>query len=306
MISIVCPCYNEEDAVGAFYEGVTEVMSAMGEEFEVLFVNDGSDDGTLDALRELASRDSRVTVVDLSRNFGKEAALTAALDHADGDAVIPMDVDLQDSPDILPEMIKRWREGYEVVLARRDDRPGDTYAKRSSAGAFYRFFNKFSDTKIPENVGDFRLMDRRVVKAVRAMRERNRFMRGIFAWVGFRSCTVDFRRGGRSAGETKYATSNLWRTAMDAMVSFCTYPLTLWLYIGAAISLCSFAYGAFIVARTFLFGRDVPGYASLLCLILFFGGLQLLGIGILGEYLGRTYVESKGRPIYIVRDIYKL
>ncbi|MDL2263796.1 glycosyltransferase family 2 protein [Synergistaceae bacterium OttesenSCG-928-I11] len=304
MISILCPCYNEEEALPSFRREVTRVMEEAGEPFEIVFVNDGSDDGTLDIMRALAQQDQRIVVVDLSRNFGKEAALTAALDHARGDAVVPMDADLQDPPALIPEMIARWRDGYDVVLARRDDRPGDTYAKRSSAGLFYWLFNKFSQTKIPENVGDFRLMDRRVVDAVGALRERNRFMRGIFAWAGFKACAISFERERRSAGETKFNASMMWRTAMDAMASFCPRPLTMWLYIGAAVSLASFGYGAYIVVRTLVLGRDVPGYASLLCLVLFFGGLQTLGIGILGEYLGRTYVESKRRPIYLVREVY--
>ncbi|MBQ6972880.1 MAG: glycosyltransferase family 2 protein [Synergistaceae bacterium] len=304
MISILCPCYNEEKALPLFIQRITQVISAIPETFEILFVNDGSTDSTLDLLKSYSQQDSRIKVVDFSRNFGKEAALTAALDYAQGDAVIPIDADLQDPPELMADMIAKWHEGYEVVLARRADRSSDSWLKRVTAKMFYKFHNAISNPHIPENVGDFRLMDRAVIEALKGCRESCRFMKGLFAWAGFRSCTLDYRREVRSAGRAKLNGWKLWTLALEGITSFSTAPLTIWLYLGGAISLSAFAYLAYIFMRTVISGVEVPGYASIVCMILFFGGLNLVGIGLIGQYLGRTYIESKRRPVYIVRKVY--
>lgn len=287
-----------------FFERIFSVMQKVGETFEVVCVNDGSTDNTLEVLKTKADEDRRVRVIDLSRNFGKEAALTAALDHSAGDAVIPIDADLQDPPELIITMIQKWHEGYEVVLARRVDRSSDSWLKRTTAKMFYRVHNFISHPSIPENVGDFRLMDRCVVEALKHLRETNRFMKGLFAWAGFRTCMIDYKREARISGTTKFNGWRLWKLAIEGITSFSTMPLTLWFYVGGIISFSTFMYGIYIFFRTLIQGIDVPGYASLVCLILFFGGLQMFGIGILGEYVGRTYTESKRRPVYIVRNIY--
>lgn len=304
MISVLCPCYNEYEAIPIFFREMIPVMEGIGESFEFVCVNDGSQDATLDVLLSFAKNDSRVRVIDFSRNFGKEAALTAAIDYAVGDAVIPIDVDLQDPPELISQMIQKWREGYEVVLAKRIDRSSDSFMKRSTARLFYCFHNKISRPMIPENVGDFRLMDRCVVDVLKTLREHNRFMKGVFSWVGFKTCTVEYTRRSRTAGESKFNAWRLWNFALEGITSFSTFPLTIWLYVGGFTSICAFCYGAFIFFRTLIQGIELPGYASTICLILFFGGLQFLGIGILGEYIGRTYIESKRRPVYVVRKVY--
>ncbi|MCL2010034.1 MAG: glycosyltransferase family 2 protein [Synergistaceae bacterium] len=301
MITILCPCYNEEEAIPIFFKEIIPVMENIGEPFELICVNDGSEDLTLEVLLSFAQKDGRIKIVDLSRNFGKEAALTAAIDHASGDAVIPIDVDLQDPPELIPEMIVKWREGYEVVLAKRSDRLSDSFMKRFSAQLFYRVHNKISKPAIPENVGDFRLMDRCVVEALKTLHEYHRFMKGLFAWVGFKTCVIEYTRRARVAGGSKFNTWRLWKFALEGITSFSTFPLTMWLYIGGGVSFCAFCYGMLIFFRTLAYGVDLPGYASSICLILFFGGLQMLGIGILGEYVGRTYIESKRRSPYIAR-----
>ncbi|GHV57034.1 glycosyl transferase [Synergistales bacterium] len=276
------------------------------EEFEFIFVNDGSADGTLGVLLSLASdKDNNVRVVNLSRNFGKEAALTAAIDYARGDAVIPIDADLQDPPELVLKMIAKWREGFDVVLARRADRNSDTFAKRVTAMMFYRFHNKISSPPLPENVGDFRLMSRRVVDVLKRLPERQRFMKGLFAWVGFKSALIDYTRQERNAGRSSFNFWRLWRLAVEGITSFSALPLTVWSYLGMFTSLTSILYGAYIVIRTMVRGIELPGYASTICLILFLGGLQLMGIGVMGEYLSRTYMESKQRPIYVVADIFE-
>ncbi len=243
-------------------------------------------------------------MIDLSRNFGKESAITAGLDNCRGDAAIPIDVDLQDPPKVIPLLIDKWREGFDVVLAKRADRSSDTLLKQRSASMFYRVHNWMAAQKIPPNVGDFRLVDREVIEALKTLPERRRFMKGLFAWVGFPTATVDYVRDQRIAGRTKFSGWKLWNFALEGITSFSTVPLEIWSYVGALISLSSFVYGLFIAGRTLIFGVDVPGYASLLVSVLFLGGVQILGIGILGQYLGRVYSEIKQRPIYIVRRNY--
>ena len=303
-LSIVCPFYNEAEGTSLFFRQLVPVLESLGMPFEIVCVNDGSRDGTLAALRAVVARDSRVRVVDLSRNFGKEAALTAGLDHARGAAVIPIDADLQDPPELIPELVQQWRRGFDVVLARRVDRLSDSPAKRLTAGLFYRIHNQISDLELPDNVGDFRLMDRRVLEALKLLPERRRFMKGLFAWVGFRTAVVDYTRAPRAAGQSKFNWWRLWNFAIEGITAFSTAPLRVWTYLGALVALVAFVYAGFIIGRTLWQGVDVPGYASLLVAVLFLGGIQLLGLGVLGEYIGRIYNETKQRPIYLVREIY--
>ncbi|RAS12163.1 glycosyltransferase family 2 protein [Cupriavidus alkaliphilus] len=306
LLSLVVPCYNESESIDRFFNGVIPVLESIDAiRFEIVLVNDGSTDDTLEQLIDHSHRDPRVRVVDLTRNFGKEAALTAGLDEALGDAVIPIDADLQDPPSLIPELVRRWREGAEVVLAQRSSRACDSWLKRVTAGAYYRVHNKLSDQKLPVNVGDFRLMDRVVINALKQMPERRRFMKGLFAWVGYRTVIVPYEREPRSAGHSKFSGWRLWNFALEGITSFSTMPLRSWTYIGVAIALGAFGYGAFIVARTLVLGIDVPGYASLLSALLFLGGIQLIGLGVVGEYVGRIYDEAKGRPIYLVRRRYQ-
>jgi len=305
LISLVAPFFNESAVVDIYYQRVTAVLEAIPDtRFELVCVNDGSRDNTLELLQCLAERDARVRVVDLSRNFGKEAALTAGLDHASGDIVIPIDADLQDPPELIPSMLAHWRQGYEVVLARRSDRSSDTFLKRATAALFYRLHNRISDIDVPEDVGDFRLMDRAVVEALQRLPERRRFMKGLFAWVGFRTITVDYARRERVAGTTKFSGWKLWNFALEGITSFSTAPLRVWTYFGFVVALAGFSYALFIIFRTIVLGIDVPGYASLLTAVLLLGGIQLAGIGMIGEYIGRIYMETKQRPVYLVRRVY--
>jgi polyisoprenyl-phosphate glycosyltransferase len=303
-ISLACPFYNECSSVPLFFQRVIPVLETLGLPFEIVCVNDGSQDATLDELIRAQAADDRIVVVDLSRNFGKEAALTAAIDHARGDAVIPIDADMQDPPELIPTLVKKWREGYEVVVARRANRESDQLVKKLTAGWFYRLHNAISEISVPENVGDFRLMDRRVVEILKRLPERRRFMKGLFAWVGFRPAVVEYSRDARAAGTTKFSGWRLWNLALEGITSFSTVPLRLWSYVGSAVALVSFLYGSFIVVRTLVLGVDVPGYASLLSVVLFLGGIQLIGIGVLGEYIGRIYSETKRRPVYVVRNVF--
>ena len=304
MLSIVCPFFNEQEAVPLFFEALVPQLEALGCRFEIVCVNDGSGDGTLSALQSALLRHPQTRVIDLSRNFGKEAALTAGLDHARGDAVIPMDADLQDPPALIPRLLEKWLDGYDVVLAVRNNRDSDSALRRITAALFYRVHNRISDTAIPDDVGDFRLMDARVVLALRQLPERRRFMKGLFAWVGFRFASVEYTRPARSAGRSKFSSWRLWNFALEGLTAFSTIPLRIWTYLGAGVAVLAFGYAMFIVTRVVLHGIDVPGYASLLVAVLFLGGIQLMGLGVLGEYVGRIYNESKQRPIYIVREMY--
>jgi polyisoprenyl-phosphate glycosyltransferase len=306
LISLVVPFYNECAAVDAFFAHIVPVLEAIKSiRFEIVCINDGSSDGTLEKLVAASARDARVRVVDLTRNFGKEAALTAGLDEASGDAVIPMDADLQDPPSLIPVMIDHWLDGAEMVAAKRTNRACDTFAKRTAAALYYRVHNALSDVKLPENVGDFRLMDRVVVNALKSLPERRRFMKGLFAWVGFRTVIIEYQREPRCAGKSKFSGWRLWNFALEGITSFSTVPLRSWTYIGLAIALLAFCYGGLIVGRTLLFGNPVPGYASLISILLFMGGIELIGIGVIGEYIGRIYHETKARPVYLVRRRYQ-
>lgn len=305
LLSLVVPVFNEEESIGLFLDTVRPLMERDGLRFEIVFVNDGSRDETLAHLLSCGMHDRRLRVVNLSRNFGKEAALTAGIDHARGDVIVPMDIDLQDPPELIEPFMARWREGYDIVYGVRTQRAWDTVAKRLSAGWFYRIFNSLSPVRIPENVGDFRLVDRRAVEVLRQLPERNRFMKGLFAWVGFNAIGVPYERPQRAAGASKFNLWRLWNFALDGVVSFSTAPLRAWFYVGVVIATVAVLYALFIVTRVLILGIDTPGYASLLIAVLLMGAIQLLSLGIIGEYLGRLFLEVKGRPIYVVEGIYE-
>jgi len=305
-LSLVVPVYNEEETVALFLDRVNQVFASDSFiKLELVFVNDGSSDATLDCLLTLQQENPSIRIVDLSRNFGKEAALSAGLKAATGQVVVPIDVDLQDPPELVLDMIGKWREGYDVVLGHRVNRDSDSWAKRVTATLFYRIHNKIADPQIPENVGDFRLMDRAVVDALNELPESRRFMKGLFAWVGFRTTFVSYARPERVAGTTKFNGWRLWNFALEGVTSFSTDPLKIWTYIGGFVASISIIYAAYLTLRVFFLGIDVPGYASVMVAVTFLGGLQLIGIGVIGEYLGRTYLESKRRPIYLIRHIYE-
>lgn len=305
LVSLVLPVYNEADALARLLDRLVAVIASLGRfRFEVVFVNDGSSDGTLELLVRKSREFPFIRVVDLSRNFGKEAALSAGICEAQGDAVIPLDADLQDPPELIGEMLEKWEAGAEVVLARRSNRDSDKLLKRLTAKYFYRVHNSMAEPAIPENVGDFRLLDRQVVDVLVRLSENRRFMKGLFAWVGFRTETVDFNREARQGGDTKFSGWKLWNLALEGITSFSTAPLRTWTYFGTVVALLALGYGLWLVMRTLILGVDLPGYASLMAAILFLGGVQLIGIGILGEYVGRTYMESKRRPPYVVRARY--
>ncbi|MBD2532182.1 glycosyltransferase family 2 protein [Nostoc flagelliforme FACHB-838] len=303
-ISVVVPMYNEEPNIDYLLERLVSVLVSLKIKYEIVCVNDGSKDNTLKCLVEHHYRNSAIKVVNLSRNFGKEIALTAGIDYTAGAAVVPIDADLQDPPELIEELIVKWREGYDVVCATRRSRQGESWIKRFTAAAFYQTIGKLSNVPIPPNTGDFRLLDRRVVDALKEMPERNRFMKGLFAWVGFQQTSIIYDRPERYQGTTKWNYWRLWNFAIDGIAGFSLVPLKVWSYLGLVISLISFLYASFLVIRTLLFGADIPGYASLMVAMLFLGGVQLLSLGIIGEYLGRVYDEVKGRPLYLVRDCY--
>ena len=306
LLSVLVPVFNEAAAIGIFVAAVNAAVANCPDvAVEFVFVNDGSTDATLAELLSAMKTDRRITVVDLSRNFGKEAALTAALDHSTGDAVVPMDVDLQDPPSLIPLMITEWRKGIDVVLAKRTSRRSDPILKRLTATAFYRVHNALSEPEIMANVGDFRLMDRTVVEALRRLPESRRFMKGLFAWVGFRSTVIGYERPSRSVGVSKFSGWRLWNLALEGVTSFTTAPLRIWTYVGGIAAFTSLSYGSYLFLRTLFRGVEVPGYASVFVAVVFLGGLQLVGIGVLGEYLGRTYIESKNRPVYVARRVYQ-
>lgn len=302
-LSLVCPVFNEQENIRPFLARVSSTLEKLSYTYEIIFINDGSTDSTLNTLLESKKGYPQISIINLSRNFGKEAALTAGLDHASGEAIIPIDVDLQDPPEVIPQLLAKWQEGYDVVLAQRTDRSSDTHIKRKSAEWFYRLHSTISKTKIPENCGDFRLITREVLLAVKKLPENQRFMKGIFAWVGFKTTTITYTREPRAKGDSKFNMWQLWNFALEGITSFSTAPLRIWLYIGVLVALFAFFYGSFILVKTVFFGVDVPGYASTLTSILFLGGIQLISIGTLGEYIGRVYMEIKGRPVYIIESI---
>ncbi len=301
LLSLVVPCHNEADNVDALHRRVGAVMAALDVSWEMILVNDGSRDQTLQRLLDLQRADPHISVIDLSRNFGKEAALTAGLDHARGEAVIPLDADLQDPPELIPQLLDKWREGFEVVNAVRQARAGDGWAKRLTAHAFYRVINRLSAVDIPPDTGDFRLISRQALEAIRSLPERRRFMKGLFAWAGFRSAEVCYSRPARHSGSSAWNYWKLWNFALEGITSFSIAPLQLASYLGFVVSVLAFGYAVWMVAATLLHGNPVKGYPSLMVTMLFLGGVQLMALGVIGEYIGRIYEESKQRPIYWVR-----
>ena len=303
-ISLVVPAYNESGGIKEFLRVAVQVLQDTGRSHEIIVVNDGSQDDTLKILLDASRHYPCLRVIDLSRNFGKEAALMAGLDAAVGRAVIPIDADLQHPPQLIPALLQRWEQGYDVVLCRRSSRNTDHWAQRWFASLFYRFHNALAEHAIPPDVGDFRLLDRKVVEALRLLPERRRFMKGIFSWVGFRSTIVEFEVEPRHSGKSSFSGWKLWNLALEGITSFSTVPLRVWTYVGGIVSIVALSYAAKVVITTIISGTDLPGYPSLLSAILFLGGVQLIGIGVLGEYIGRIYSEVKQRPIYLVRGRY--
>jgi glycosyltransferase involved in cell wall biosynthesis len=297
--SVVIPAFNEEAGLAAFHERLVHVMDRLGP-WEAVYVNDGSTDDSLPVLAALQHADNRVAVLNLSRNFGKEIATTAGLDHAGGQAIIVIDADLQDPPEVIPDLVAAWRRGFDMVYAQRRVRAGETRLKRATAHLFYRMMRYAGRVKLPEDAGDFRLMSRRAADAVRQLREQHRFMKGLFAWVGFPSTAVLYDRQPRHAGSSKWSYWRLWNLALEAVTSFTVMPLKVATYLGLFVAVLSVIYGAQVVIKTLVFGNPVAGYPSLMTVILFLGGVQLVTLGIMGEYLGRIFNESKQRPLYIV------
>ncbi|BFT61477.1 glycosyltransferase [Pseudomonas moorei] len=302
-VSLIVQVFNEEQAINLFYQAVRRELRLDRTEVEIVFINDGSSDLTGEQATALAQADDQVMLINFSRNFGKEPALFAGLEYATGDAVIPMDVDLQDPISVIPLLIEQWQKGADVVLAKRRNRATDSYLKRHSASLFYHLLNRISYTRIEENVGDFRLMDRKVVDVIRALPEHQLFMKGVLSWAGFNSVVVEYERARRVAGDSKFNGWKLWNLALEGVTSFSTVPLRLWTYVGGCVSIFAVLYAVYMVLDKIFFGNSVPGYPSLMTAILFLGGVQLIGIGVLGEYIGRIYIESKHRPRYVVKDI---
>ncbi|MCI7023995.1 MAG: glycosyltransferase family 2 protein [Campylobacter sp.] len=311
-LSIIVPCYNESEVVEKFFSamvGNNGILNNLGLNCELVFINDGSKDNTLELLKaqkEIYSNKSNldIKIVNLSRNFGKEAAMSAGFSVASGEAIVPMDADLQHPASLIPKFVELWRQGYDVVLAKRANRQDESALKRFCSSIFYKLNNKISEIEIPQNVGDFRLFTKKVLNAINSLPENQRFMKGIFAWVGFRSITIEYEEQERIAGSSKFNGWKLWNFALQGITGFGTLPLRIWTYIGFIVSFFAFIYASFLILRTLIMGIDLPGYASLVVIILFLGGLQLMGVGILGEYVGRIYMESKRRPPFIIDEIY--
>ena len=304
-LSVVVPVYNEAAVIGDFHRRLAAVLDALDVPGEIVYVNDGSRDDSGRRLRAFADADARVVAIDFSRNFGKEVAMTAGLDHAAGDAVIVIDSDLQDPPELIPDMLRAWQGGADVVLMRRASREGESWFKKASASAFYRFIGSIGELEIPADVGDFRLLSRRAVEALRQMPERTRFMKGMFAWVGFDQVTIDYQRDARFAGETKWNYWRLWNLALEGITSFSSAPLKLASYVGLATAIYALGAGVYVFGKALLFGDPVAGYPSLMVTMLFLGGVQLIALGIIGEYLARMFVEIKGRPLYLLSGLYR-
>jgi glycosyltransferase involved in cell wall biosynthesis len=300
ILSIVIPAYNEEEVLPEFHRRLTSVLEGIEGSCEILYVNDGSSDRTLEVLNDF--KDPRVWIIDLSRNFGKEIALSAGLDHARGEAVVVIDADLQDPPELIPKFIEKWQEGYDVVYARRTARDGETFIKKATAKLFYRFIQGVSRVKIPEDTGDYRLLSRRAVEALKQLRETHRFMKGLFAWIGYPQIAVNYRRDPRFAGSTKWNYWHLWNFAIEGITSFTINPLKIASYLGLTTSIGAFTYALFVIYKTLAFGEPVQGYPTLMVVVLFLGGVQLMSLGVIGEYLGRMFNETKHRPLYFINS----
>jgi glycosyltransferase involved in cell wall biosynthesis len=300
-LSIIVPAFNEREVLTVFHGRLSRVLDTLGMPAEVIYVDDGSTDDTITAIEDLRAADPRVTIIELSRNFGKEIALTAGLDHSRGDAAIIIDADLQDPPELIPELVRQWRAGYDVVYARRVSRDGETALKRLSAHVFYRLIQRVSRVAIPTDTGDYRLLSRRAVAAVKGLREQHRFMKGLFAWIGYPQKDVPYHRESRYAGRTKWSYWSLFNFAIEGITSFTIAPLKIATYLGLTTAAIATLYAGFIIYHTLVYGRDVAGYPSLLVTMLFLGAVQLITLGIIGEYLGRMFDESKRRPLYITQ-----
>jgi glycosyltransferase involved in cell wall biosynthesis len=301
-LSVVIPVYNEGSNVGPLCARVGPVLDRVTSAWEIVFVDDGSEDDTLAHIKAQTALDPRIGAVSFSRNFGKEIAIAAGLDHARGEAVVIMDADLQHPPEMIEAFVERWREGYVMVYGQRTDRSDETRFKRSSANLFYRLFRQFGETSLPEGAGDFRLIDRRGVEVLKALGERARFSKGLYAWIGFRSIGVPFAVEERRHGATKWNFRRLFRFAFDGITSFTTVPLRVWTYLGIVISILSIMTALYFTIRTLLFGTDLPGFPSLIVSVMFFAGVQLMSLGIIGEYVGRIFAEVKRRPLYVVAE----
>ncbi len=301
-LTVVIAAFNEEASLPEMHRRLRTVLDGLDARSAVLYVDDGSRDGTWQVLQSLAAQDPQVHLLRLARNFGKELALTAGLDHVDTDAALVIDADGQDPPELIPQFVAKWREGFDVVYGTRTRRDGESWLKRFTAAAFYRVISRLSDTPIPPDTGDFRLMSRPVLDALRQLRERQRFMKGLFTWVGFRQVSLPYERAPRLAGGSSFNYWRLWNLALEGITSFSTVPLRLATYVGLLTALGAFAWGLWIVARTVLWGDPVEGWPSLMTVMLFLGGLQLVALGIVGEYLGRLYLEVKQRPLYLVSE----
>lgn len=301
-LTVIVPVFNEEEVLSEFHRRLAVVMDGLAMQGEIIYVNDGSIDGSLSEMHRLMVEDARVAIVDLSRNFGKEIAMTAGLDHAHGDAVVVIDADLQDPPELISEMIEQWQSGYDVVYAQRSSRAGESAFKKSTAHVFYRLIQKLSRVQIPHDAGDFRLLSRRAVDALSGLREQHRFMKGLFAWIGYPQKAIQYERDARYGGETKWNYIGLWNFAIEGITSFSTIPLKVATYVGMLTALGAFLFGMFIVLQTVFYGNPVAGYPSLLVVVLFLGGIQLMALGVIGEYLGRMFDETKGRPLYLIKD----
>ena len=302
LISIIVPAYNEAEVLTEFHKVVDKVLSELAFDLEIIYINDGSTDNTLDIINRLRANDKRITLIDLSRNFGKEIALSAGLHKAAGDAVVVIDADLQDPPELIPELINEWQNGYDVVYAKRTLRKGESFLKKTTAHIFHRILQRVGEVSMPVDTGDFRILSRRAVNALNTFKEHHRFMKGLFAWIGFKQKAVFYKRDARRTGKSKWNYWRLWNFALDGITSFTVAPLKISTYIGTITALSAFGYGIYMVIETLLHGNEVPGYPSLIVIILMLGGIQLVAIGILGEYLGRIFNETKQRPLYFINE----
>ncbi|PSB87423.1 glycosyltransferase family 2 protein [Photobacterium damselae] len=305
-LSLIVPVYNEEESIETFIGAINTRLASIRSHIDIVFINDGSSDNTRTVIENQIRQDDSITLINLVKNFGKEAAMTAGLNYVEGDAAVILDVDLQDPPELILEFVRLWQTGeYDTVYGVRVDRSHDTFMKRFTAGGFYRFFNLLSSgTRLPENVGDFRLIDRSVIEAIKQLPERNRFMKGLLAWSSFRSIGVDFQRPERCAGDTKFNYWKLWNFAVDGIFSFTAWPLRVWGFIGLGISFLSFIFLMYVLISALFFGIHTPGYASTISVVLFLGGIQLISLGVIGGYISRIYVEVKQRPIYLIEGVY--
>ena len=302
-ISILIPAYNEQEVLRHLYERLNKLAGETPNyAFEFLFVNDGSRDKTLEIIKTYAAKDHRVAYINLSRNFGKETAMIAGLDHADGDATVIIDADLQDPPELIPQMISYWEQGYDDVFAKRNSRNGESWFKKATSTAFYKILQRSTHIPIQQDTGDFRLLDKRCVLALREFRESQRYTKGMFSWIGYKKKEIGYDRDPRFAGETKWNYFKLINLAIDGITSFTTAPLRISSVLGILVSICAFIYIMYLVVRTIFFGTDLAGYPSMMAVILFLGGVQLLSLGVIGEYIGRIFNESKNRPLYFIEE----